>query len=303
MIEKNIDMTRRCTVHKFLRAIGFSDIRKKDLEIIIDEIIEHPEVMKVTRDSEGNEFAELSRSFGNNIGFMIRGSYDEEDVFHMDYYYPYAVPSTVSTQEQIDIEKHAEKESYAGVCDEMRLGVTLIFYLQNVADFLSEYRTNIHVKNLHGAMLSALSVDGKIVLPIQQRVLEKQTANNKRDRRNQLMAEAREGSEEAIETLTLQDMDTYSMLSKRIVREDVLSIVNSSFMPYGIESDQYSVLGEIIELEEVRNSFTNEKIYSLKVECNDIIFDVTINEKDLLGEPAVGRRFKGSIWMQGMVCL
>lgn len=290
-------------MHKFLRAIGFSDIRKKDLEIIIDEIIEHPEVMKVTKDSEGNEFAELSRSFGNNIGFMIRGSYDEEDVFHMDYYYPYLMPDEVSTQEQIDIEKHAEKESYAGVCDEMRLGVTLIFYLQNVADFLSEHRTNIYVKNLYGAMLAALSVDGKIILPIQQKVLEKQSADNRKDKRNRLMAQAREGSEEAIESLTLEDMDTYSMLSKRIVREDVFSIVHSSFMPYGIESDQYSVLGEIIELEEIRNSLTNEKIYSIKVECNDIIFNIAINEKDLLGEPAVGRRFKGNIWMQGTVCL
>ena len=49
-------------MHKFLRAIGFSNIRKKDLEIILDEIIEHPEMMKITKDSEGNEFAELSRS-------------------------------------------------------------------------------------------------------------------------------------------------------------------------------------------------------------------------------------------------
>ncbi|MBQ6812187.1 MAG: DUF3881 family protein [Agathobacter sp.] len=290
-------------MHKFLRAIGFSDIRKKDLEMIIEEVIEHPEVMKVTKDSEGNEFAELSRTYGNNLGFMVRGSYNEDDVFQMDYYYPFVLSDEISTQEQIDIEKHAEKESYAGVCDEMRLGVTLIFYLQNVADFLSEHRTNIYVKNLHGVMLSALSVDGKIILPIQQRVLEKQSANNKRDKRNRLMAEAREGNEEAIESLTLEDMDTYSMISKRITKEDVFSIVNSSFTPYGIESDQYSVLGEIIELEEDINSLTKEKIYSMKVECNDIIFNIAINEKDLLGEPAVGRRFKGSIWMQGTVCL
>ena len=303
MINKNITRRGKYKVHKFLRAIGFSDIRKKDLEMIIEEVIEHPEVMKVTKDSEGNEFAELSRTYGNNLGFMVRGSYNEDDVFQMDYYYPFVLSDEISTQEQIDIEKHAEKESYAGVCDEMRLGVTLIFYLQNVADFLSEHRTNIYVKNLHGVMLSALSVDGKIILPIQQRVLEKQSANNKRDKRNRLMAEAREGNEEAIESLTLEDMDTYSMISKRITKEDVFSIVNSSFMPYGIESDQYSVLGEIIELEEDINSLTKEKIYSMKVECNDIIFNIAINEKDLLGEPAVGRRFKGSIWMQGTVCL
>ena len=117
------------------------------------------------------------------------------------------------------------------------------------------------------------------------------------------MAQAREGSEEAIESLTLEDMDTYSMLSKRIVREDVFSIVHSSFMPYGIESDQYSILAEIKEVEEIINPLTEEMIYAMEVECNGLEFRVVINKNDLLGEPAVGRRFKGSIWMQGTVSL
>ena len=290
-------------MHKFLRAVGFSEIRKKDLEFILDEIINHPELMKVTKDSEGNEFAELSKTYGENIGLKVRGSYDEEDKFHMDYYIPYAISESVSTQEQIDIEKHAEKESYAGICDEIRLGVTLIFYLQNVADFLSEHRANIYVKNLHGAMLSALSTDGKILLPLQQKVLEKQIANNKQEERKKLIAEAREGNEQAIEHLSMEDLDTYSQISKRIRKEDVLSIVSSTFMPYGIESDQYSILGEIKAFEEITNSVTNEKLYSMDIESNDIQFKVTINQKDLLGEPAIGRRFKGSIWMQGTVCL
>lgn len=294
---------RRFKVHKFLRAIGFSNIKKKDLNIILEEIIEHPEIMRVTKDSEGNEFAEISKSFGNGVGIMLRGSYDENDNFQMNYYVPYATAENISTQEQIDIEKHAEKESYAGVCDEVRLGVTLIFYLQNVADFLTEHRSNIHVKNLYGATLSALSVEGKILLPIQQKVLEKQLASNKQEKRARLIAEAREGNEEAIENLSIEDLDTYSQISKRIRKEDVFSIVNTSFMPYGIESDQYSILGEIKYIEEIINPISNEKLYALEVECNDLLFKVTINQDDLLGEPAVGRRFKGNIWMQGAVCL
>ena len=290
-------------MHKYLRAVGFSNIRKKDLEIIIDEIIEHPEIMRVTKDSIGNEFAELVRNFGPGFGIMLRGSYDENGNYKMNYYVPFSSSDILTTQEQIAIEKHAEKESYAGVCDDIRIGVTLIFYLQNVADFLSEYRNDIHTKELSGAMLSALSVDGKILLPIQERVLEKQAANNKQEKRQRLIELAREGNEEAIENLSIQDLDTYSQISKRIRKEDVFSIVNTSFMPYGIESDQYSILGEIIEVEEISNSITGEKIYSMEVECNDLHFRVIINQEDLLGEPAVGRRFKGSIWMQGTVSL
>lgn len=294
---------RKCKVHKFLRAVGFSNIRKKDMDIILEEIIEHPDVMRVTKDSIGNEFSEILKFYGDNMGIMVRGSYDENDIFQINYYIPFSYYDGVSTQEQIDIEKHAEKESYAGVCDEVRLGVTLIFYLQNVADFLSEHRENIHTKSLYGASLSALSVEGKILLPIQQKVLEKQIANNKLETRKKLIAEAREGNEEAIENLSIQDLDTYSQLSKRIRKEDVFSIVSTSFMPYGIESDQYSILGEIIELEEVINPITEEKIYSMEVECNDMHFRLIINQNDLLGEPAVGRRFKGSIWLQGTVSM
>ena len=290
-------------MHKFLRAVGFSKIRKRDLELITEEIIKHPELMKVTKDTEGNEFAEFSKSFGENIGIIVRGNYDENEEFHMEYYFPYAIGTDISTYEQVDIEKHAEKESFAGVCDEMRVGVTLIFYLQNVAGFLSEHRKNIHVKNLYGAILSALSVEGKILLPIEQKNAERTQANHKKEKRSQLLAEAREGNEEAIESLTMEDMDTYTSLSKRITKEDVFSIVSSSFMPYGIECDQYSIVAEILELDEIKNSLTNEKIYFMKVDCNDIIFNVTINQNDLLGEPAVGRRFKGNIWMQGTVCL
>ena len=78
------------------------------------------------------------------------------------------------------------------------------------------------------------------------------------------------------------------------MKEDVFSIVTSSFMPYGIESDQYAILGEIVELEKVKNKVSGEEIYSMKIECNEMTFQLTINKDDLLGEPAVGRRRYGS---------
>lgn len=290
-------------MHKFLRSIGFSEIRKNDLKIILEEVIERPTSVKMTKDSEGNEFAEFTKEFADGMGIIVRGSYDEEDVFEMSYYVPYVLGSEVTTGEQIDMEKHAEKESYAGVCDDVRLGVTLIFYIQNVADFLSEHRSNIYTKNIRGASLSALSVEGKILLPLQQKKAARQYHTNKNEKRNQLIAQAREGNEEAIEHLTLADMDTYSTISRRVTKEDILSIVDSCFMPYGIESDQYSVLGTITEVNEVCNLFTQEKIYRMRISCNDMEFDLTINEKDLLGEPVIGRRFKGNVWMQGTVCL
>ena len=119
--------------------------------------------------------------------------------------------------------------------------------------------------------------------------------------RTQLIDAARKGDEEAIENLTLEDMDTYTTISRRIQKEDVFSLVDTYFMPYGIECDQYSVLAEIIECSLVKNKITEEEIYLMTLNCNDLIFDMCINKKDLYGEPAVGRRFKGIIWMQGFI--
>lgn len=72
-------------------------------------------------------------------------------------------------------------------------------------------------------------------------------------------------------------------------------------MPYGIECDQYNVMGEITECVQTTNSRTGERLYQLSLLCNDIAFDVCINEKDLMGVPEVGRRFKGVIWLQGKI--
>lgn len=72
----------------------------------------------------------------------------------------------LSTREQAEVEKHAEKESYAGICDEVRIGVTLIFYLQNVVDFLAVKGSKKYMNLEEGVILGALSTEGKILLPI-----------------------------------------------------------------------------------------------------------------------------------------
>lgn len=288
-------------MHSYLRAIGFStNMKKASEEKLIREVIETPTSVEVSEDSNGNEFVELKKEISHSIGIKVCGEYAENDSFQIDYYYPYFEGSEITTQEDIDIEKHSEKESYAGVCDEMKLGVTLIFYLQNVAEYLSEHIRNPKMRPV-AAILSALSLDGRIIMPVSKNDSQLQNIKKNNQNRSHLIAAAREGDEDAIENLTLEDIDTYSMLSKRVANEDILSIVDSYFMPYGIESDQYSVLGEILDYQIITNEITREEICIINISCNDLEYDICINRKDLLGEPAIGRRFKGVIWMQGQV--
>ena len=285
-------------MHSFLRAIGFQDMNKKEVDQLINDIISNPDRVEITTDSSNTDFAIMQKSFGESFGIFVCGEYLENEIFQAEYYFPYFSGKGITTQENIDVEKHADKESYAGICDEIKLGVTLIFYLQNVAEYLAEKKIRNKTYGI-STTLSALSLGGKILLPINKDAKQIRNIEKNSQNRSHLIAAAREGDEDAIENLTLEDIDLYSMLSKRIEREDILSIVDTYFMPYGIESDQYSVLGEILDFHAVTNSVTGLTVYSMTIDCNNLIFDICIQAEDILGEPMVGRRFKGNIWMQG----
>ena len=289
-------------MHNYLRSIGFGKLKNKnEIDLLIKDIIQHPDKKVITEDSYGNVFAELSREFGEFIVISVRGFYVGDDEFHVEYYFPYFVGSGVTTEERVEIEKRSDREAYAGICDEMRIGVTLIFYLQNAVEYLQECRTKNAKRMPANTTVSALSTNGKVILPVYKNENQIKSGEKYTNNRNHLMAAARDGDEEAMESLTLEDIDTYSMISRRIMTEDILTIVDTFFMPHGIESDQYSIMGEILDFYTLENRSTKEKMYVLTLNSNHLVFDVCINQEDLLGEPAVGRRFKGIVWMQGKI--
>lgn len=289
-------------MHKFLRAVGFSQYtEKKQVQKLIRDIIIHADERSYTTVGKKTLVAEFDRNFAEDIGIAVCGEFDEDDTYSFDYYLPYLRSDLVSTAEDISIEHHAAKESYAGICDDPKVGVSLIFYLQNMISYLKlQGEGKIPAKGT-SLNLSALSCQGTIMMPIQKTEWQKKKIAKDAVQRNRLIQAARGGDEEAMESLTLEDMDTYTSISRKIQKADIFSLVDTYFMPYGVECDQYSVLGEITDMKLVTNGLTGEKVHILTLCCNDLNLKVAINSIDLLGEPAVGRRFKGSVWLQGQV--
>ena len=289
-------------MHKFLRAVGFSQYtEKKQVQKLIRDIIIHADERSYTTVGKKTLVAEFDRNFAEDIGIAVCGEFDEDDTYSFDYYLPYLRSDLVSTAEDISIERHAAKESYAGICDDPKVGVSLIFYLQNMISYLKlQGEGKIPAKGT-SLNLSALSCQGTIMMPIQKTEWQKKKIAKNAVQRNRLIQAARGGDEEAMESLTLEDMDTYTSISRKIQKADIFSLVDTYFMPYGVECDQYSVLGEITDMKLVTNGLTGEKVHILTLCCNDLNLKVAINSIDLLGEPAVGRRFKGSVWLQGQV--
>lgn len=288
-------------MHSYLRSIGFSKITKDiDLFPYLQMTIDAPDVTGSYEKPDGEIFVELKKEFGYRVGLAVCGTYIEKNSFHIEYFYPFFWGINSSTNEEIEIERHIDKNSYAGICDDVRLGVTLIYYLQNISDFFHRSGGKMFCST-GTTVLSALSTDGKIILPVVQSDKIKRNHFNQLRKRTNMVSAAREGDEEAIENLTMEDIDLYSMISRRVESEDLMTIIDTSLMPYGIESDQYAVIGEIINTDFSKNTITGEELVFLTVNSKDIIYDICINRKDLVGEPEVGRRFKGKIWMQGLI--
>lgn len=289
-------------MHKYLRSIGFSKLTdRKELQKLLTDIVVNGTDRAYTSKGDDALIAQFGKDFAENIGIAVCGEFDEDDRFTYDYYFPYFRGHVISSREDISVERHAAQESYAGVCDEMKVGVSLIFYLQNMIPYVKAQNAGLLPIRGTTVTLTALASSGSIMMPI--RKTERDLLKNKKSSlsRSRLMNAARKGDESAIESLTLEDMDTYSMISKRIQKEDVFTLVDTYFMPYGVECDQYSILGEIIDYHLVKNKMTEEEVYLMTLVCNDLFFEVCINKEDLFGEPEVGRRFKGFIWMQGYI--
>lgn len=300
-------------MHKYLRAVGFSCIKnRKEYENLIRLCVQDATKREyTTKDISSEESGSIQtdesmtalfyRDFAKGLGLAVCGEYDENNHFSYDYCFPYLRGSEISSYEDITVERHMEKESYAGICDEIKVGVTLIFYLQNMIPYIKAKNKGTLPMKGTSLVLSGLSCQGSIMMPLKKDKKDIIKTQKAAVSRNDRIRAARRGDEEAIESLTLEDMDVYTSISKKIHQNDIYTIVDTYFMPYGVECDLYSVLGEIQNIEEIENIATGETVIRMLLLCNELSFDICINKKDLYGEPQVGRRFKGVIWLQGYI--
>ena len=293
--EEGIDM------HSYLRAIGFSNLQNNEWKDIINQVIyDYDEKHVIERDDQ-TTFVEMSKYYGVDMGITVCGEIDENHRFVMEYAFPYFRGSKTTTTEDVYIECRSEKESYLGACEDMRLGVTLIFYLANAGAYLKQQYKQHLERTTTSVEISGLSLDGKIILPIKKDPIQVDAQRQKQKHREEMIDSIRseEEASEFWEKITKEDFQEYTMLHRKMMESDILTIVDTYFIPYGMECDRYNVLGEITEVTKTINRATKEVIYQLSILCNDMEFDVCIHEDDLLGEPQVGRRFKGVIWAQG----
>lgn len=225
----------------------------------------------------------------------------DKNGFHQEYYFPYFRGTGVTSREDLMVEKHGSQESFAGVMEDARVGVSLIFYVQNAVAYKKACVDQMLLNQPVSTTFSGLSDKGEILLPICKSEEQLQSDREAVSKRNKLIAAARKGRRGGHRE---PDAGGYGHIHHDLPadqEEDLFTVIDTFMMPYGTECDLYQIMGEIKNVESAVNEYTDEKLYFMTLSCNDMIFDICINQKDLLGEPEEGRRFKGSIWMQGHI--
>lgn len=295
-------------MHLYSRAVGLKGISHRTaMDQLIKKLIEQAvanDKVQFWADAESQDgyyeaqinAAILQEELG---GIAIRGLYHPIlKKFRMIFYYPYLKGRQPRRSSEVMIERQSDKEAYMAHCNESSREVAPIFFLTNIVEYLinSGARRSFPEKDV---LMSAMAVEGKIIFPIKKTKEQIAKCEAAARKRSSLVDKAMQGDQDAIDSLTIGDYDTLASICRRINREDVYSIVDSSFIPSGMECDSYSVIGNIKDVKRIRNIITDEEIYYMTLECNDIEFDLGIHREDLIGMPLRGYRFAGKIWLQG----
>lgn len=290
-------------MYQYLRAIGLEKYNTKKKIKELTELVRRDATRKDSYQLNSEEELILyEKDFGEAVGVAVAevssGDYTEKDFF-----FPYVRGLNCLFHENPEFEKYTVCNEYACICDENNLGIPLIFHVNNIVEYLRR-KNGMFQEEFNCMTLSGLSCKGMVILPIERDEHQKKKERKGNEIRNQMIDAAKAGDVEAMEQLTLEDMDTYTLVSNRSKKEDIFTIVNSYFMPYTVECDKYSILGDIIDVSVMKNAMTGEEFYYISLECNSIQIEVTIAKSDIIGVPEKGRRFKGYIWLQGEVdCL
>ena len=290
---------RGTLTHTFLRSIGFDSIKTKDQEkALVDWVLENPSRMSVVSlDREAN-LAMAEKDVNGHAGIAVVGEIGESGGLVPEYYFPYLSSTHISSTAPLSYEKTAVRDGFSGMCEDDRLGLALIFDVKNVTDVVRDQQDLLlGSASFRRVMLSMLLRDATVVLPIGNR--KKAPANSRRAFEKRLNEAEEQGDLESVGQLAREEMLRYGRAIQRIRDTDILTVVESFFMPHGMESYSYYFLGEILSSALILNEITKERFYRMVIAVNGVEFTAAVSENDLQGVPAAGLRLKAKGMLMG----
>jgi len=271
------------------------------MELVGRLINERDEKLILSTDEDGISHSVYIKHVAPECGVVLVG-HNVGDHFMVEYYYPYSRYPYITSNRDCKITRMSDNERYMASCEDSRFGINAIFYMSNFADIF-KYKIPLDEEvKVRCLSLSALAKSARILSPIEKSPEVEREMLERRSKRVNLVDRAQNGDDEAFEQLTSDEMKMYQRVNHRVWESDLYSVVDSFFMPSGMECDQYCVMGQITDIEEHVNSVTGNRFYRFNVKTNnDMRIGITVAASDVIGEPKTGRRIKCDVWLQGEI--
>ena len=157
-------------MHRFCELPDLVCIRRRRTSVpcfaVWRERREPPAVFSLTGETE---LYEIKTEVAPGIGVAMYGELNEQDEMEIEYYYPYILNEEVTSRAECSIQRHTEKETYAGLLDEYKVGLSLIFYVLNPIEYRECYRKERERLQVTSVSLAGFANRGKVLLPIKRR--------------------------------------------------------------------------------------------------------------------------------------
>ena len=291
-----------------LKAIGFTNVDEKEvMEDILEELLSNPTKQKAIKLSAQKILAEYIKEIAENTYVMARVCVNKSSkdpslqVFSCD---AYVEANHTLEVEDVEVEGFDEVEgtdqSYYVVCEEKETAMQIVFWLQNVVEYLEGCKKNLTCSQVN---IVGIASEGTIVLPIEKDEEDELIEKEEREKMRLILQQMKNGDEEAKRILEQEEKDLDDQLKERLREEDFLSVMSGYFIPETLDEATYAVLGEILEIKERINRQTDEKMYIFLLDVNDMNLEVVISQRELIGMPSVGMRFMGTCWIQGNIMM
>jgi len=288
----------------YLRAIGFSELDDEDVSMLKDLAVKSFDKRCTLGLGRDKIVLEYHKSLGYGIGIIVRGILNNKEELIGSKLEPYAL-----SDEIIDV-----AECFVECTDGMPIIIfehtdtdnEIAFSLQNILDYSKDVkgfqqrcRDCRHIKKIN---MAAISIWATVLLPIEKKPEQQKVAKEESVYYKTLLTNSRAGDKVATQQLAVYEEESFEIIRNRLEKEDVLSVIDSYFLPYEQSDDfSYDILGEIETLNVVSNDQSGEEVYKMQINAVGIKLQLYINKYDVLGKPSVGMRLMANCKLIGQV--
>ena len=305
----------------FYSSIGIGSIveNKRKINKVLREVSFAPDfVYEREKDKKGRIFYDRYKYLGSGFGVSVKGyrctkPNKEGKMVEKHTVTDWAIFAKGSKE---NIVKNAyvdmDEDEYGFCLAEDKVSANLFeFRINNMMEILDHYKklsnqeeVNVFEVNINQVNVALLMLYGTVLLPVDKSCECCQGQRDEEEReQKELASKARMGDFEAEAAFYQLAYEQEMELGERLAEEDFLSVFEGYYFNMVEQSGIFTILGDILDVEELTNHATNEQIYRLTLSITDTYTTAYINKKDLLGFPTAGMRLMGVGMLQGDVLL